>query len=64
MASRIYLHGRPNLRSGADGNRGHIQDYAVEVEKYSIAEANVVTILAVKRRSYDDVFADRREPFD
>src|SRR5260370_33876322 len=64
MVRRVYLHGRANLRYGADDNRGHIQDYAIEVEKYSVAEANVVTIVAVKRRSDHNVFADRREPFD
>lgn len=63
MVRRVYLHSRANLRSGTDGNRGNIKNHAIEVEEYSGAEPNVITIVAVKRRPNDHAITNFCQPF-
>ncbi|HEY4443592.1 MAG TPA: hypothetical protein VGN30_04850 [Steroidobacteraceae bacterium] len=58
MVSGIYLYCRPDLCARADGHRHHIENHAIEIEKYTRPEPNVVSVITMKRRTYDGPFAD------
>ena len=44
------LNARPNLRPVPNGDFHDIEDHAIEVKEYVIAEMDVVSVIAVKRR--------------
>ena len=63
MIGGVDLHRRPDLGAVADHDLDHVEDDAVEIQEHAVAEADVVAVVAMKRRTDDGVLADMGEAF-
>src|SRR3569623_1544687 len=61
MVGAINLNGRADLGAVADRDMDNIEDDAVEVEKYAVAQENIVAEIAEERRADHRVRADAAE---
>src|SRR5690606_30497102 len=59
-----YLHTGADLGPVTDGHRDHIQDHAIEIEEYALAQADIEAVIATERRPDVHVFANRGKALD
>jgi hypothetical protein len=63
VGGREQLDVGPDLRVGPDGDGRRVEEHGAEVDECTVADADVIAVVAVKRRPDPNPIADRAQQF-